>query len=305
MTRQRQIAWHEAAGNAVVSSVAGVLVAGLRTVWTYPAQTTLTLALAAGFTFGLNNALWQQPMRHPAPYFTQSAALTQPTAPVPRQYRPAASVRPLAPWPAPETVAPVHASEQMPALTPVGNADVALAQQKLQAMGLFAGKIDGYYGPQTANAIRAFETQTGLEPKGALTPSVLEAIGTYRVAAATTSVPRPLPAPRDLQPIPAPMPEQPVQALAKDDPVLEIAMTAADTTPQAETPTALSVDATTIRKVQTGLARLGFLTSDISGTFDEGTARAIREFEIYNNYKATGALSPELIDLLRRAGAYN
>jgi peptidoglycan hydrolase-like protein with peptidoglycan-binding domain len=49
-------------------------------------------------------------------------------------------------------------------------------QRKLTQLDLFEGKIDGYYGPQTARAIRAFEQQAGLQPVGALTRQVVEAI---------------------------------------------------------------------------------------------------------------------------------
>src|SRR5690606_971328 len=59
---------------------------------------------------------------------------------------------------------------------PVGNAQVFEVQKKLLELELFDGKVDGYYGPMTARAIRAFEERNGLEPLGALTPQIVKAI---------------------------------------------------------------------------------------------------------------------------------
>jgi len=60
-----------------------------------------------------------------------------------------------------------------------------------------------------------------------------------------------------------------------------------------------------VTQVQTGLERLGFMTNPVSGVFDDNTAMAIREFEIYNNYSPTGRITAELIELLTEAGAFN
>src|SRR5690606_18216257 len=59
---------------------------------------------------------------------------------------------------------------------PVGNADAFAVQKKLAELGLFEGKVDGFYGPMTARAIRAFEERNGLEPTGALTSDIIDAI---------------------------------------------------------------------------------------------------------------------------------
>ena len=65
------------------------------------------------------------------------------------------------------------------------------------------------------------------------------------------------------------------------------------------------LDPELVRMVQTGLSRLGFLHAEISGKFDAETARAIREFENYNNFRVTGELTPDLVDVLMAAGAFN
>jgi len=298
MTRARKLAWHEAIGNAAVSALAGGIVGSLRTLWHYPLQSAMTAMLGAGLVFGIDNALWLQHGHHPMPFFTETAAVAEPVVPVARLDR--ASVRhgvakPAIPAPVTETVAAIPAPTPLPDVSAVGNADVAALQQKLRKLGLFTGKIDGYYGPQTAAAIRAFETETGLPQTGALTPGILQAVSRFERAVATQPLPNPLPV---SQPEPAPV--------SATDPVLSIAMHAAgNDVPKPVAEVNVRMDAATIRKVQTGLARLGFLTADISGRFDESTARAIREFETYNNYQVSGKLTPELIDLLKQAGAYD
>ena len=55
--------------------------------------------------------------------------------------------------------------------------------------------------------------------------------------------------------------------------------------------------------VQRGLGSLGFLHGPADGVAGEATAKAIRNFEVYFNYKVTGRISPELLDLLLDNGA--
>ncbi len=58
----------------------------------------------------------------------------------------------------------------------VSNEMLAQAQEVLKSLGMFSGKIDGFYGPLTAQAIRAFEEKNGLPAKGAMTPEVISSI---------------------------------------------------------------------------------------------------------------------------------
>lgn len=49
------------------------------------------------------------------------------------------------------------------------NQEVRQAQQKLQQMGLYKGRIDGLYGPKTIAAVNQFQSKNGLPQTGALT----------------------------------------------------------------------------------------------------------------------------------------
>ena len=64
-----------------------------------------------------------------------------------------------------------------------------------------------------------------------------------------------------------------------------------------------STDPVLITKIQRGLASLGFLAQKIDGVPGEGTAKAIRNFEVFYDYKVTGLATPQLLNLLTQHGA--
>jgi peptidoglycan hydrolase-like protein with peptidoglycan-binding domain len=64
-----------------------------------------------------------------------------------------------------------------------------------------------------------------------------------------------------------------------------------------------STDPALITKIQRGLASLGFLGAKIDGVPGEGTAKAIRNFEVFYDYKVTGLATHQLLNLLRQHGA--
>jgi peptidoglycan hydrolase-like protein with peptidoglycan-binding domain len=167
-----------------------------------------TLTVMAG-----SNVLYHQQHRHPAPLFSQTAsaqiAELQEVEPVPPPARRAAApVQQVRPQVVPE---PVVTSETTGSLSgdmdsdgPVGNAKVYEVQKKLQEMQLFSGKVDGYYGPMTADAIRKFEADSGRTPEGALTPDVVDAILAAPVGGPSAMVVEPQREPVEWQPAPRP-----------------------------------------------------------------------------------------------------
>ena len=64
-----------------------------------------------------------------------------------------------------------------------------------------------------------------------------------------------------------------------------------------------STDPVLITKIQRGLASLGFLAQKIDGVPGAGTAKAIRNFEVFYDYKVTGLATPQLLNLLTQHGA--
>lgn len=418
-----------------------------------PLTNSAIAALVVTTAMAGSNALFGQRLEHPSPLFTpaiESSAGAAEIEPVIPKTRPKSFVM-NAPAKVQRQVAlaaePVAASGG-----PIGNKDVFEVQRKLERLQLFTGTVDGYYGPQTARALKKFEELRGLKPTGELTREIIE-----MVLAAPLSTPAPQPAPvaapveaekpaapvtlpqAQSAPVEAELPtaskvkpqslaamEQPKPLVAdiqtgsieptkratgntllgrpvpkSPEAALEMAAeTAGDaistivdgvqsmtmTTPPKALPrqpvaqqqfaaqsSALSTaeaapavalvpasapkasaartelaslpdkpqvgvplkieepappkpgeaiavldteatpeqlmapfsvtDPVIVAKVQRGLGSLGFLHGPADGVAGEATAKAIRNFEVYFNYKVTGRISPELLDLLVNNGA--
>lgn len=348
-----------AAGSAVASSAGR---AGLWAVSRFlraPLTNGALLAMLTLTAMAASNALYHQAGRHPAPMFAPASARTANAAPaVPAPHLktvPAPALAPPAITSA-ETTGSIVQPAPLPA-GPVGNQDVYQVQKRLSELGLFAGTVDGYYGPNTARAIRAFEDRNGFKPMGAMSPAIIDAIlhaddhGMARQQAVTQPVVAPAPiarpqADRLVRRLPAikpqdrigdalntvaqsaagtidsiiasvdggrrlpdapaiaPMPQVPLGAsrpLAQ--PALLPPVQVAATAPTAAAAPSTMADLNLTTKVQRGLASLGFLRGPIDGHAGDATARAIREFEVYYNYKVTGQISPQLVDMLVTAGA--
>ena len=378
------------AGTAIAS---GLGRAGMWTLSRYmraPLASTGLLVMVTMTAMAATNALYSQPGRHPAPFFAPSADVPVPVAapkvaPVPATPM---TVHTAAPAVADDTTGSVAApaAPQVIPDAPVGNKDAFAVQKKLAELGLFDGTVDGFYGPMTARAIRAFEERNGLVPTGALTPGIIDAIlradadGRIPVAAAAPlpavqtqpvvpavvqqpvqqvaiiapqPAPAPIPAPAQqltpidnavdtvgnaaaqtidsivaavsgtpapsallpmlpataAQPMPAPVqvasfgatPPEPV-AMAEAAPVTEqvVAVVATAAAPDPVNP---ANNIQLVSDIQRGLASLGFYHGSIDGHPGDATARAIREFENFHSYKVTGQVNPDLIGLLRGAGA--
>jgi peptidoglycan hydrolase-like protein with peptidoglycan-binding domain len=385
-----------------------------------PLTNSAILALVVTTAMAGSNALYGQRHAHPSPLFAPpEAGADVDVDPVIPAVRPKRLGMKSVVVDAPQAE-PVALLDTTPG--PIGNADVFEVQRKLEMLKLFSGKIDGYYGPQTARAIRKFEELQGLEPTGELTADIVEQIKNAPLSAAdpvpeTTpvvieekkpalivNVPK-LEAPKAESQLPAakpaaavdepvkpqtlaalaepapldlttgsigtpkqreaatvlgrPLPDTPEEALemaadtageaietiisgvqsvamnnpgkasfaAEDQkltaaaspdnpqvgvplkiddepqkPGTEVAVLDTPATPREVAPISVS-DPVVVAKVQRGLASLGFLHGPADGVAGEATAKAIRNFEVYFNYRVTGRISPELLDLLVENGA--
>ena len=362
------------AGSAVATTLGR---AGLWTLSKYmraPLASTGLLAMVTLTALASSNALYFQTARHPHPFFGPAVDVPQPVAgtpeiaPIPEQQQRVAAPQ-VVTNETTGSVAPIAAPQVIPD-SPVGNADAFNVQKKLFELGLFQGKVDGFYGPMTARAIRAFEDRNNLEPTGALTPDVIDAIlradaqGLVPVAQQAVVAPAPVvqqaavvappPAPvvqadRVVAVLPAispvdaavdtvgsaaaqtldgiiaavdggrtapvtqagaPTPAMPMLAssaqpmpAAVPAPV-QVASLEPMAAPQAAVPAVAAVNnVQLVSQIQRGLASLGFYRGSIDGHPGDSTARAIREFENFHSYKVTGQINPDLVGLLRDAGA--
>ncbi|MGV8833523.1 MAG: peptidoglycan-binding protein [Devosia sp.] len=377
-----------AAGSAVAASLGRAGLWALSRYMRAPLASTGLMALVTLTALAGSNALYFQTGRHPAPFFssaeTSSLATVAPAAPSVLPPLPTERAAIAAPQVSNDTTGSVSAPVQDIPAAPVGNREAFAVQKRLTELGFFSGTVDGFYGPMTANAIRAFEERNGFEPTGALTPAVVDAIlhsdasGMVPVTQQQAHV-APLPAPLAIRPAPIARPDtqpikqalvQPVeqvQVIARlstlspvDNAVDTVGSAAAQTidsilaavsgTPAAQgtnprpalalgssasqplpkpvqvaslEPMAAPVAtpapapqqlATTsnvapannvelVTQIQRGLASLGFYHDSIDGRPGDSTARAIREFENFHSYKLTGQVKPDLVTLLRNAGA--
>ncbi|MDB5530583.1 MAG: hypothetical protein JWR51_3686 [Devosia sp.] len=374
------------AGGAVAASLSR---AGLWTFSRYmraPLASTALLAMVTLTALAGSNALYFQTARHPAPLFApapdvpETASIVEvPDAPALPQLRQAEVPQPVSQ----ETTSSVAQPAPTVPDAPVGNTQVFELQKKLTELKLFEGTVDGFYGPMTARAIRAFEERNGMTPTGAISPGLVDAIlradtmgmAPQRVQVAEVA-PQPMAAPvrtiraakvqlppvglapvnavqaptpvedafdtvtssaaetidsivaavdgsrvtpttpalrptaalplmaATAQPMPAPVQHvaslEPVAPPAVIIPQPEAIQQAAIAPAAAASPTS---NAQLIEQVQRGLASLGFLQGAIDGKPGEATAKAIRAFEIFHNYAPTGEVNPQLVGLLRDAGA--
>lgn len=176
------------AGGAVASSAGRIGLWAISHFARAPLTYSSVFVLTTLSVMAANNALYNQSQRHPAPMFSGSAT-AQAVAPAMESVedvQPAvrqASARNAQPDYLSDPVSPQttgsvtqQAVAQIPDGEPIGNAKVFEVQKKLAQLKLFGGKVDGYYGPMTASAIRQFELSAGLKPQGALTPDVVDMI---------------------------------------------------------------------------------------------------------------------------------
>ena len=173
------------AGSALLGTV------GRAGLWTFsrymraPLASTGLLALVTMTALAGSNALFFQTAEHPSPFFAPSrdAVAPLPTPAVERPEAPQASATDTLPALAPPSVVSAETTGSVPDAvapavpdSPVGNAQMFAVQKKLLELQLFDGKVDGYYGPKTAEAIRAFEQRNGMTPTGANDPAVFDVI---------------------------------------------------------------------------------------------------------------------------------
>jgi peptidoglycan hydrolase-like protein with peptidoglycan-binding domain len=138
-----------------------------------PADTIAVIVAAVAVASVLANALFLQPVPHPAPLFGE-----EPRTPEPAKSVAAKKSIPAAP-------APIVATTPVPPPRPDvaavrGRSELVLdIQRELANRGYYDGTVDGLPGPRTSQAIRDFEQAQGLkatgEPSDALLAHIFKA----------------------------------------------------------------------------------------------------------------------------------
>ena len=210
-----------AAGSAIVGAAGRAALWALAQYAKAPLTNTAILALATASLMAGSNALYQQDHRHPSPLFGKPGQMVV-AEPLPKPVIPAVRKgKTVVPNVEQQTLtgsvpAPKPAAE--PAAAIIGNAEVFEIQRKLTVLGYFDGKVDGFYGPKTAGAIKRFEESHGMKIKGELTREILTAILGASITAeqpkpAQLVAPEPVP---DVAPITMTEPVRPAPNLATE-----------------------------------------------------------------------------------------
>ena len=147
-----------------------------------PLTNTAIAALVLTSAMAGSNALFGQSHAHPSPLFGTAQSVDKTVAPVVPATRHKQTVsKPVAKATVNLMQPKADASQSVDG--PIGNKDVFEVQRKLEMLKLFVGTIDGYYGPQTARAIKKFEEQRGLKPTGMLTREIIDMIAAAPLSA--------------------------------------------------------------------------------------------------------------------------
>lgn len=118
---------------------------------------------------------------------TAGGAFAQGTSPSPAP-SPAAPPPAAAPAPAaPMGQAPKASSTSHAAMHATSATKVKEAQQALQQAGLYKGKVDGKFGPQTKAAVKEFQKENGLKQTAHLDSATMKKLSEAGGAGGTTT----------------------------------------------------------------------------------------------------------------------
>ncbi len=287
-------------GRAVIRSLGAVLSWLFAKIVSNPLLSAIVIIMGVGSAASMNNALFLQKQAHPSPFFAPKHEMAV-IAPIPQVIKPVVLAEVTASQPASlplqpsaPILAPTPATSQ--AVAKIDHGQVVLMQKKLASFGFFNEVADGYYGPKTAAAIRAFERSVGKKPVGAITPEILRDILSAKISSTSPIVEM------NIKPMTRPSAHVSANNLI-EDPIMQIVRNAVSNNNAVPVGRVQNVDEQMIKNVQLGLVSLGFLYGKVDGVVGESTSRAIREFEVFHNYEVSGKVSPELLDMLIGAGA--
>jgi peptidoglycan hydrolase-like protein with peptidoglycan-binding domain len=155
-----------------------------------PLRNTVVAGMIGLSCLAGSNALYFQAHRHPSPLFgvtDQRVAVAE--IEQPRAIKPATRPK-TKKLPAPDTTTTGSVTNEV-TLAAIGNSEVFDVQRKLEGLKLFDGKVDGFYGPRTARAIKDFEASRGLKQKGELTREIVDLILTTSITAPAPKIETP------------------------------------------------------------------------------------------------------------------
>ncbi|RWP51693.1 peptidoglycan-binding protein [Mesorhizobium sp.] len=206
------------------------------------------------------NALWYQPFPHAGAFFATRSIEGFPRADADE---PETTINIVRPGPAPAPIKSDPVVEQV--------------QGILKDLDFYSGTVDGISGPNTRNAIQAYQQKVGLNASGEIDSVLLDQLGATPTA--STVVPHPAPRPHDMAAIP-------VSASAPAD-------------ASAQAPDARII------KIQAGLKAFGNDDMQLDGVVGARTKAAIKEFQSLFGLPETGEPDEVVYVKMREIGLTN
>ncbi|MBS0641621.1 MAG: peptidoglycan-binding protein [Proteobacteria bacterium] len=141
---------------------------------------------------------------------------------------------------------------------PLSPEAVGAIQHKLQAAGLYNGRVDGVWGPDSDLALQRYQQSHQLQTTGQMNQATAATMGLDVGQLTTTSQP--------LQAAPLPAPDR--------------------------------LRAASVRALQTRLATLGFYRGAVDGVWGQSTMSALQAFQQGRGWQPNGDLNPATISAL-------
>jgi peptidoglycan hydrolase-like protein with peptidoglycan-binding domain len=234
-------------------------------------------AFLVALSFVSANALWYQPHAHSGAFFATRDFL-----------------RPGEPEPAglPDETTILIERPAEPRQV-VGDPTVKEVQETLRDLNFYGGEVDGLFGPNTRDAIEAYQAKMGMAVTGAVDDSLLDQLGTSSVTPAVL----PSPAPREAVAEKA-VAEKPVaeKAVVRTEPADND-----DAEEAVARPVSLTRDER-IARVQAGLKEFGNEAIEVDGVMGARTSAAIREFQSLFGLKVTGEADQAVYAKMKEIG---
>jgi peptidoglycan hydrolase-like protein with peptidoglycan-binding domain len=235
------------------SFVRDVLISAGEGVMRNPLGVGATTAFLVAFSFISANALWYQPHFYKEAFFStrnpDSRQAVRPATPAPAQHAPAPAAAPV-----------------------VADPLVRQVQASLAKLNLYSGPVDGLTGPQTGQAIAAYQKSVDLPASGHIDGFLLKRLGILDGAAPAN--------------IPAPAPRPEIDAA----------------TTQSVSPDA---DKARIIKIQAGLKAFGNDGIELDGMLGPKTTAGIKEFQSLFGLPVSGQPDAETYSKMREVGLIN
>jgi peptidoglycan hydrolase-like protein with peptidoglycan-binding domain len=223
-----------------------------------PLAVGATTAFLVAFAFVSANALWYQPHFYDDAFFsTRNPSARQNV----RSVGHAAASRP-----------PGASTSLAATPPPVADPLVQKVQTSLAKLGLYSGPVDGLSGPQTGQAIAAYQKSAGLPASGHIDGFLLKRLGILETNP-PEQAPRPVPRPQ--------VDAATTQSVAPGD------------------------DKARIIKIQAGLRAFGNDGIDLDGRIGPKTMAGIKEFQSLFGLDVSGVPDAETYAKMREVGLIN